>query len=315
MLRLFCLVITYPAFVLMLFKQEIPLWGILYSNARLFSPQAVDFAYYSYMVGVGLVLMILWPIRNELYEYKRINMSRSIRLILFIGMILSACFVLNSRFFPNRFSIDGVIIVTETPYVVFNVLLLISRKDRSSLSSLCHLFFLIGMIMIGERVGSIVTVVILLAMNGKDIIKEQVNKKVLYLGFPALFILGSIVGFSRIDFDFSIEDVISQFYSQSTTCDVLYVYLCSVEYYLQNGITPTVLGSLLLGGLIPGKYYGVSSDYYFSNFLNHHFADNFGGGLFFSEGMIAFGFWGVLLYLSFATLFFKYFFTCRGGGR
>jgi hypothetical protein len=166
--------------------------------------------------------------------------------------------------------------------------------------------------MLGERVSSIVTVVVLLIMNGKDTIKEQADNKFLYVGIIALFIIGSISGFLRGGRnDFTVDDLLFQFYSQQTVCDVLYVYLCSVGYYLRHGTTPEVLYSLIFGGLIPGEFYGVRSGYYYTTFLGNNFARNCGGGLFFSEGMLAVGPIGVIVYLSFIAFFIRYFFNHR----
>jgi hypothetical protein len=166
--------------------------------------------------------------------------------------------------------------------------------------------------MLGERVASIVTVVILLIMNGEDKIEEKMDNKFLYIGIIALFILGSISGFLRNGHsDFTINDILFQFYSQQTVCDVLYVYLCSVKYYLDHGMTLDVLYSLIFGGLIPGEYYGINSNYFYITFLGKNFARNAGGGLFFSEGMLAFGPIGVIVYLSFIAFFIRYFFKHR----
>jgi hypothetical protein len=292
----------------------VPLIGVLYIYSYLFSIQTIDIAYYSYAVGIGLALVILWPIRNELYEYRRINLSSGIRVILFVGMLLSTCFILKYRVFPNllsTFTTEERPLVTELPYWIFNVLLLLSRKNRLSISSIFHLLCLIIVIMLGERVGSIVTVVVLLIMDGEKNIREKVDRKVLYLALPAVFILGTIAGFLRIGITLSIDNIISQFYSQGTTCDVLYVYLCSVDYYVQHGTVPAVLLYHLQHGIIPGL--GISSEHFFGNFLKEQFPTYPGGGLFFSEGMLAFGVFGVLMYLSAIALFLKYCFTRRRG--
>jgi hypothetical protein len=112
--------------------------------------------------------------------------------------------------------------------------------------------------------------------------------------------------------DLAIENILFEFYAQRTVCDVLYVFLCSTEYYLQHGSTYSVLYNFLFGGFIPSEYYGLRSEYSFGTFLHNHFAPNVGGGLFFSEGMLAFGGIGVLIYLYLLAIFIKYLFTHKG---
>jgi hypothetical protein len=169
LLKLFFLIITYPSFELTLFKYGLPVGGILEVNRNLFSSQAINLAYYSYLMGIGINILILWSVRNNLYEYKIINFSNGVRVFLFVAMIFaSLLFKLNGHRSPDDdlFTLDGVVILSETPYIIFNVLLLISRKSISSFSSIIHSLFLLILIISGERVASIVTILLLLVMGG-----------------------------------------------------------------------------------------------------------------------------------------------------
>ncbi|MDR3128703.1 MAG: hypothetical protein LBU03_00385 [Tannerellaceae bacterium] len=168
-MKLFFLIITYPSFELTLFKYGLPVGGILEVNRNLFSSQAINLAYYSYLMGIGINILILWSVRNNLYEYKIINFSNGVRVFLFVAMIFaSLLFKLNGHRSPDDdlFTLDGVVILSETPYIIFNVLLLISRKSISSFSSIIHSLFLLILIISGERVASIVTILLLLVMGG-----------------------------------------------------------------------------------------------------------------------------------------------------
>jgi hypothetical protein len=224
-------------------------------------------------------------------------------------MILSSLFVLNI----HKIVAPGeTLIKSGSLYVIFNVLLLATKQATFSLFTFLHILFLLLIIMLGERVETILTIVVLLVMNGTSLMKEQYNKKILYLSLLTLFILGIIAGFMRNKSVYSFESILVSFYANQTVCDVLYVFLCSAEYYLQHGATIEVLGNAFLGGLFPGEYYGVSSKYFHGTFLRENFGHNAGGGLFFSEGMLAFGAFGVLLYMFLMAIFIKYIFTHKG---
>jgi hypothetical protein len=158
--------------------------------------------------------------------------------------------------------------------------------------------------MLGERVDSILVIIVLLVMNGNDIKRvEQYKKKLLYLSLICLFALAIFVRANEN----SLNALLVSVYSQATACDGLYVYLCSVKHYVQYGAEYSVLGNLFFG-LFPGVFYGAISEYNYTVFLNNHIAPNVGGGLFFSEGMLAFGPLGVVLYMVLMAVLIKYLF-------
>jgi hypothetical protein len=148
-------------------------------------------------------------------------------------------------------------------------------------------------------------------MNGDVFMKENYKPLILYLSLGGLFILGVLSAFWRMNQAYSPDSILVSIYAQQTVCDVLYVYLCSAEYFIQNGCNTDVLGNLFLG-LFPGDFYALTSGYNFTNFLRENFAYNAGGGLFFSEGMIAFGAPGVPLYMGLLAYLIKYVYLHKG---
>lgn len=300
LLKIVLLVTIYPLFVLILFKHGIPLSGILFVNSEYFSTKAIELAFNAYLIGELFFIAILFPLRNKIYEFERFNVDNSVRLLFFILLVLSSYGVLLTHKENKSFS-------SGSFYIVLSVLLLYFKKNYSSFITLLQLFFCLLLIAIGERVDSIITVILLLVMNGSNTVKEMYNKKIVYMLLLGLFVLGVAVSFLRLSYSVDFTTILQSFYSQSTVCDVLYVYLCGAEYFVTHGPHPEVINNMILG-LIPGEYYGVESKYNYTIFLRENFLPNLGGGLFFTEGLVAFGEIGVIPYFIVLGFAIRYLF-------
>ncbi|MEE1232786.1 MAG: hypothetical protein U0L16_05940 [Phocaeicola sp.] len=173
------------------------------------------------------------------------------------------------------------------------------------MGTIIHSLILFYVIIGGDRVDSIVAIVFLAIINIQDnLAKESIKKTYLIIGGVTLFILSVISGIIRDGNSVSIITILYSFYAQQTVSDVLYVFLCSIGYYYEHGQNLSVLGNLFLG-LFPGPFYGVVSEYNYTIFLIRNYLPNPGGGLFYSEGMIAWGPVGVLLYSTVYALSIK----------
>jgi hypothetical protein len=301
LVKIILLILLYPLLVLILFRYDVPLYGLLEIKRDSFSNTAVEYAYYAYVLGMMSVFAILWPMKNKLFQYAVFPIRKDFRILLFCCLILSSLWVLNIHD-------ENALFKSGTPYIVFNMILLLGKKHFYSISTIVHLLILTIIIILGERVESILVIVILFIMNGNMIMNEVYNKKYLYSIFCGLFILASLSAFWRSNTAYSIYSLMNGIYAQPTICDVLYVYLCSSEYYIQNGVNIIFTGNTILG-LFPGVFYSTHSPYRYRNFLNDHFMYNAGGGLFFSEGMLAFGPIGVVIYLSLIAYIVKFVFN------
>lgn len=302
-LKLILLISLYPLLQLFIFLNDIPLSGIIDFNSYLFSEKAVHLAFNSYLAGEYIFFIILWPLRNEIYSYKPINIGSGMHFTLLILFIISSYSV-----FQIRSESGG----TASLYLVFSTLLIFCKKGGvRNVYTLLQLAFLIFVIMMGERVDSIMAIVLLIVLDkdGEEII-EKYNKKFLYSSLLLLFVVSIISAFIRSSMEYDLNSLARSFYSQQTVADVLFVYLCGAEYYVSHGFAPEVLNNLFFGYL-PGEYRSVTSSFYYGRFLINNFADNPGGGLFFTEGLLAFGPFGVPIYLSLLAITLKFLFKSK----
>lgn len=289
LLKLILIIAWYPLLILLLFKNEVPLTGVISLEKENLDGKIAEYGFYSYLLGLYAFNAVLYGVRKKDFSSKEMRFKRSFRTIILVGLFFSMIFVMNTH------SGDEGSAKTATFFLFFNSLLLVSFKTRDYiwlLQTLCLFFLIIN----GERVDSIILVfLVFMIVNKKGVLTFGYNKRYLYLGGFTFFILLVAVGFLREDGGaISPELIFAAFYSQLTVCDVVYVFLTGIKYVETNGIDPSVLLNLF-GGLIPGETMGVSSPFYYGNYLQK-FMRNPGGGLFCTEGYLAFGFIGPFLY-------------------
>lgn len=301
-LKIVLFVLWYPLFVLALFKYGIPMSGILAINMDTFSPEIVNYAFYSYVIGFLLFEWTLFPCRNEVYTVQSIKCDNGTKVILFMLLCLSCIPILNIHE-------ENAVFKSATFYLVFASLLLLVRCGYLlKLGMLSVAFFLI---INGERVDSIFIIILIYVLRGNSIKKEKYDLLFLFCAGTLFFILLIVVGFTRVDGDFNLELILSAIYSQRTVTDVVYVYLTGVSYVFENSYYPEVLYNLF-GGLLPGETSGVTSIYQYSNKLRDYMY-NPGGGMFFTEGMLLMGGGGVALYLLIYGIIIRYLFGKQKG--
>lgn len=316
LLRIMLLVVMFPLCVLYLYIQEVPLVGILEISRDSFSDRTLSTAFYSYLIGAIIFLGILWPIRKRVFEYSLpFKVGNKTLSFLFIMLILSSYSLLQIR------TAEG---GSASLYLAFSVMLIFFNKGFLKPFTILHICYILFIFSMGERVDSILTLIYILVMNtvsnniapinnvdGINKINpkntESYNRLFLYIGLAGVFVIGILSALVRTGGDSSVSLILTSLYAQQTITDVLYVYLCGVDYYLSHGIELSVICNALFG-LIPGPFYGVSSNYNFTFFLINNYSENPGGGLFFTEGIIAFGPFGVSLYLFLLGLSIKYLF-------
>ena len=287
LLKIMLIVVWYPLCVLFLYKLEIPLVGIIEVNRNLFSEEAIALAYNIYLIGAIIIYYLLWPIRKTKFNVTPFKIGGGAHTILFLLFVASSYSLLQIR------TAEG---GSASFYLAFSTILLYCTKGFRNFFTIAQLLYLMFILSMGERVDSILAIVFILIMNNEDgICKEKYNKAVLYIGLVCLFILGIIVAAVRGGGNYGTELLLKSIYAQQTVSDVLYVYLSGVEYYVTNGPERSLILNCLLG-LFPGAYYGVTSEYNYTFFLINNFADNPGGGMFFTEGILVFGPLGVIIY-------------------
>lgn len=295
-----------PQITLLAFTLGFPVPGVLSLRQELFSSKAITLANMSLLISTWILLFVLYPLRNRVYHYHSFKCTKTSYLILLlIAFICAICSYPRVSGLNFRFDLSTIFIST-------NVAMFMCRYPRSHILTILHFALLIWVIIGGDRVDSMASVIFLLIFSSnKTHHKESVHYSILILGVFILFFLGVVSGLLRNGMSFSTEELLYGLYAQQTVSDIVYIFLCSIEYFIENGSNSEVLLNMLFG-LFPGDYYGVASEYNYTIFLRHHFAPNPGGGLYVSEGMIAFGLLGIFLYVFIYASIMKALFIRHG---
>ena len=299
-LQLILLVSFLPLVTMIAFMNNLPVPGVLALQKKIFTPEILYTGFALLTLSNIILISILYPLKNEIYKYTPFKCSNLSYTILLLILITSAI-VSYPRVFGLDFGID-----LSTIYISTNIALLLCKRPRNNWGTIIHLFILFFVILGGDRVDSIVTIIFLCIIAEKQTNEaiESIKKSYLLIGGISLFTLSVISGIIRDGNSISIISILYSFYAQQTVSDVLYVFLCSIGYFYEQGHNLSVLGNLFLG-LFPGPFYGAVSEYNYTIFLIKNYLPNPGGGLFFSEGMIAWGPVGVLLYSTIYALCMK----------
>ena len=296
-IKIFLFIPWYPFLILFLFKYQVPLSGILEYSKEEFNGKIINYGFYSYAIGLFLFFTILRRLRDKEFTYKSFNIPIVLKTFLIICLYLSAIPILNIH------SGDASSFKSATLYLFFNMLLFMTYNGKKDFFWFAHLGIACILIINGERVDSILIVALLFLFRGKDIIFPYYTKKFLLIGGLSFFLILVSIGFLREGIALSKQDLIASFYAQRTVCDVVYIYLTGVKYYIEIGSVPEVLLNLV-GGLIPGETMGTSSPYNYTVFLRKYMF-NPGGGLFCTEGMLVIGALGPVVYFTVYGLIIK----------
>ena len=299
LLQLILLVSFLPLVTMIAYINNLPVPGVLSIHKEIFTPQVLYTGLILLTLSNVILIKVLYPLRNQIYQYTPFKSTNFTYVCLLC--ILFLCAVISyPRVFGFDFGID-----LSTIYISSNIALLICKRPRNNWGTIIHMIILFFVILGGDRVDSIVTIVFLGIMsNQKEVTTESIKKSYLIIGGSILFILSVISGIIRDGNSISIATILYSFYAQQTVADVLYVFLCSIGYFYEQGVNLSVLGNFLFG-LFPGPFYGVVSEYNYTIFLIKNYLPNPGGGLFFSEGMIAWGPIGVLIYTTIYAICIK----------
>ena len=284
-LKLLLVVLWYPMLILALFSCGLSMPGILGVYESRLQGEITNTGALLYIIGYFVFCLILFPLRKNNYVFPKLEVSWIARSILFVLTALGSLPLLNTH------SETGM--KSATFYLVFSIILLTTHVKKDSIWFF-HLCLSLALIVLGERVDSIFIVVFLFFVKDKNFKADVTKHKKIYLGGLVFFVLLVTIGFIRGGEELSYDVLLYSFVSQRTVCDVVYIYLTSISYITDYGCRLDVLQSLFLG-MFPGQ--GVTSPLYYTNVLSKYMV-NPGGGLFFTEGVLALGHWGVPLYFG-----------------
>lgn len=304
-LQILMIISILPQITLLAFSYDLPVPGILMVASNEFSEYTIWEANILLFLINWIMIVILYPLRNKKYHYYTYKCTNTSYIILLILLCITIIFS-----YPRVTGLN-LRLDMSTIFISANVALLMCKKPRFHSLTLIHMFLLIMVIVNGDRVDSMISFILLYIFIQKDYYyEESIKKAVLIIGGFCLFIIGLIGANVRAGTSFSSESIISSIYAQQTVSDVLYIFLTGIEYYNSNGPTFSVLLNMLFG-LIPGPYYGVLSPLNYTQFLLNNFMPNAGGGLFYTEGMLAFGALGPLLYIALYSAIIRLLFQKR----
>ena len=284
-LKVLLIIFWSPLLPLFAYSIDVPLVGAF--GISKFDNEVSQYALNLCLIGNTIFYALLWKIRNVRFKYVSVKIRKQHRYILFLLLLLSSIPILNTHT-ENGGS------KSATFFIVFNTILLVSTKKKDIVwyGQLIVLLFLIAT---GERVDGILFLLCMFIIKDDRSINSKELRK-LYMVLPIALALLVYIGATRGGGSFSIDVLTKSLYSQQTITDVAYVYTTGVDYYLNNGSNTSVLLNLF-GGLFPGPTGGIPSIYNYRNILNDYMP-NAGGGLFYTEGMLAFGGLGVCLYIA-----------------
>ena len=290
-LKLFLFILWYPMVIMSAFIWGLPTPGVLALNSRLLTGGVALNGTVYYMRGYLILMLILYPLRKKIIQFPQLKIKTIQRFWLFILTMLSALPLLNTH--------SGGGVRSATFYIVCSTLLLVThpKKDIFWFLQFC---LSLALILLGERVDSLVIVILLCLVKG-NIRREVTSNKKLYLGGLLFFILLVIIGLHREGGSIATDTLIVSLISQRTVCDVVYVYFTGVAYIMSHGLHSEVLFPLFFGLF---SNFGVSSPMFYTNLLSRYM-QNPGGGLFVTEGVVALGMIGVPLYFVIAAFLIK----------
>ena len=290
-LKIVLLVSVVPQITMIAFTYGFAVPGVLMLHAGKFSHQTIIVGNLLCCAVNVIMLRVLYPLRTNTYSYPTFVCTKT-SYILLLAILAITALLSYPRVSGLNFRID-----LSTIFISVNVFLLLCRLERKSWLNILHLLILLLVIAGGDRVDSIAAVVmLLLIVKDKNIAFEtQPTKQAIAAGGIALFIINLYGGAARGGNQLSANIILHSIYAQQTVSDVVYVFLCSIQYFFTAGAAPEVLGNTIFGS-IPSPFYGVLSNYNYTIFLKKNFLPNPGGGLFYSEGMLALGPVGVLAY-------------------
>lgn len=304
-LQIFMIISIFPQVTLLAFNYGFPMPGILMLNSESFSDHTLWEANILLAIINFIMIGVFYPLRRFKYRYKTYKCSNTSYVILLILLLITIIFS-----YPRVTGLD-LRIDMSTIYLSANVALLMCKKPRYHFLTIIHMLLLILVIVKGDRVDSMITFVLLFLFVNKDYHQEEnIKKSILLLGGFSLFVVGLVGASARGGASVNSASIISSIYAQQTVADVLYIFLTSIEYYNSHGPTLSVLLNMIFG-LFPGPFYGVEAPLNYTQFLRNNFMENAGGGLFYSEGMLAFGFIGPIIYILLFSLLIKYLFIKR----
>lgn len=252
----------------------------------------------------AIFISVFWQHRYALFSIKALPIGKYARFV-----VLSALICMYPIAYPaifsggqERFGSGGSLLI------VLNTIIVLSRRDKLELVDYCCLALNSFALLCGERADTILIILLYYLTkceNGVISEKEISTLKLLAMLFFVM-LLGIIAGINRMGGDSSF-DLINAIFNQGTVIDVLHVYISSLWYADHLGVNIKPLINFFSSFVPFSDYGGASSEYNVTEILRSQIP-NVGGGLYYSIGIMCFGFLGaVFVVYCYAVLLCKLF--------
>lgn len=264
---------------------------------------------YAFLSYIGF-LIVIRKLKEKEYQFYKLKigiLGRTLLFLLFI-VFVAVAYPKSLGLASYRFgSLGGVV-------VFLGALTLVTTTNTKWSNIITLLFFILILFIVirGERVDFILMLVSFIIFK-----YMQSNVKIFKFFIISLgtLILAVTAGFIRsgvdIDFIFLFQALPRVMMNFGTAVDVIHVYMSSVWYYYNVGVTIEPLINIVFSYIPLFGDRGVSSELNFTRILIPYIK-NLGGGLFYSVGMMSAGGIGVVLFGILFGYIFKKLFLLRG---
>lgn len=308
LIRFVLIAFWYPLLPMFLFCEGFPIGRAIDLIGRPIYAEYANSAFFFAAISYFCFCVVLWRERKQILKFRRIHFGEPFRLLLGILLLIVSIIAYPKVYGLSNYRWNLIPGQWSVVYLAINYLLLVSFKRIQSPSTLLHIVILFKVLSGGERVDSLIVVALIGLLYVEKNAPYKLTERKLSLKWTLLFIVllffGIYIGQTRSGASTSLFKILYDIIALHTVTDVIHVYFSSFDYVSKQGTTFKPLINELFS-LIPTHPLGGQSEYNFSRILNKHIV-NPGGGLFYTEGMLIFGSFGIVLYGIMYGLFFKY---------
>lgn len=300
LLKFFLAIYWYPLITMYLFCIEYPLSGSLEVIGRPAHETYCEEAFETAIIGYFILVMVIWKIRRLKFKFEKIEFSESYRTFIAFALLGTSLLA-----YPKALGIGtSRWNLIAGPWlsisIALNILLFISLNSIKSVASILQILLSILLIVGGERVNNLI-VFLLFFMLSSNRTSTIIKEKKLNIYSLALLIPGILAAISahywRAGEEVNTLLLLQNVISSSTVADVTHIYFSAFGYLKEHGVNLAPVVNELASMFYIPKYGGtghkITSN--FTEILRAYLYNN-GGGIFYTEGVLIFGKYGIFVY-------------------
>lgn len=268
-----------------------------------------EIGFYIQVMSYTFFVLALFSLRKRTFSIIALPMKDNIRIffLIFLFLVYPIAYPAIFGLGDSRFGSGGSLVI------LFNAVILLSRGSKLNLID--YLAFLINAFAFisGERADIILFLFLTLMLQYKDgyILERKLSSVKIFTILIFIYLFGTVSGVVRSGEDIQILTILNNILNQGTAVDVVHVFLSSLWYFnkLGNDLSPIIN---IISSFIPfTPTGGASSSLNVTEILRSEIY-NVGGGLFYSSGVLALGYFGAPLVAYLYGRVIKFFFLSRG---